>query len=296
MKKYFTMIIAMLLMVSFYAQELPNADLESWIDSGTYEEPEFWTTPNPFTSLAGVVTVSKSEDAYSGTYSARLETKDLIGGLYQAPGMLTYADFNVDFQTGEFSFSGGLPMTETVDYFSGMYKYTGVDKDSAAVVIISFRHPEGEEADTVGSGFVFLHDAEDWTEFTVKMIPISDNQPDTFNVIILSSGSTELKAGSVMFVDDLSISLITGIEEQSESDLHVDVFPNPVRNEVTFNAHSNDNDRSIAIYDMTGRMVRSVSFNGEKLSIDMSDLPEGVYAYHISRNNSLLKSGSLIKR
>ena len=148
MKNYFTLFVLIFCFSLLNAQVLPNAGFESWVDMGTYEDPEFWNTPNPFTSLTGAVTTTKSEDAAEGMYSARLETLDLLGGLFQAPGLLTYAEFEVDLQTQEFSFQGGLPLQDQVDQLTGKYKYAGAEGDSASVFMFSFRHPEGEEADT----------------------------------------------------------------------------------------------------------------------------------------------------
>ncbi len=295
MKNYFTLFFLLLCFTALNAQVIPNPDFESWEDMGTYEDPEFWNTPNPFTSLAGAVTVTKSEDAANGMYCARLETMDILGGLYQVPGMLTYADFSVDFQTGEFAFGGGLPLQDQVSKLTGKYKYSGADKDSASVIIVSFRHPEGEEADTVGMGVAFLHDEADWTEFTVNMISLSEETADTFNIIILSSGSFEIVSGSVLYVDELSVSLVTDVPEV-KAGFEVQTYPNPVIDKVTFEANKSANDRKLEIYDMTGRELISRYFNSSKIVVDLKSFPTGMYSYRISSEGSLLKSGSLIKR
>ncbi len=58
MKKIFTLFTFLFFLTLLNAQELPNPGFESWEDMGTYMEPESWTTPNQFSILAGVVTVS----------------------------------------------------------------------------------------------------------------------------------------------------------------------------------------------------------------------------------------------
>ena len=70
--------------------------------------------------LIGVSVVTKSDDAYSGDFSAMLETKDLLGGLYQAPGLLTLADFTVDIVAGTYAFPGGIALSEKVNKMTGM--------------------------------------------------------------------------------------------------------------------------------------------------------------------------------
>jgi hypothetical protein len=295
MKNYFTLFILLFCVSALNAQVLPNGGLESWEDMGTYEDPEFWSTPNPFTSLTGVSVTEKSEDAAEGMYSARLETKDILGGLFQSPGLLTLAEFEVNFQTQEFAFTGGLPLQDQVSHLTGKYKYAGVDGDSASILIYSTRHPEGEEADTVALGFGFLQDAAEWTDFTVYMMPLSEETSDTFNIIILSSGSFDVISGSVLYIDDLSVSLITDIPEAKE-EIAISTYPNPVVDRVTFEAKSSSNDRNLVIYDVTGRQVSMRDFSTEKIVVDLSAFPAGIYTYRISSENDLLKSGQLVKR
>ena len=65
-------------MVSFvlsFGQQLPNNDFEDWESTNNYQNPKHWNTPNVFTSLAGIAVVDRSDNAYSGNYSARLESK-----------------------------------------------------------------------------------------------------------------------------------------------------------------------------------------------------------------------------
>ena len=59
---------------------VPNGDFETWITSGSYQNPQFWDTPNQAIALAlpfGTTVVTKSTDHESGSFSARLESKQL---------------------------------------------------------------------------------------------------------------------------------------------------------------------------------------------------------------------------
>lgn len=294
MKKLFTIALLMIIMINANSQILPNPGFELWESFTGYEDPESWNTPNQYTSLAGVTTVSKSEDAFGGTYSAKLETKSLLGGLYTAPGLLTLADFSVNIAAGTYTFSGGIALSDQVSKLTGMYKYSGANGDSASVMIISSRHPEGQPADTVGLGYGFLPDAAEWTPFTIIMYPWSEAQPDTFNVIIMSSGSFDLNVGSTLYVDELSVETVTGTIDLSEIPSGVRVFPNPVSEMVKFETESIGTDRKLVIYDNSGRQVRQIIFNGNSIELNLNQLPSGVYSYQLSDNNSK-KSGSFIK-
>ena len=296
MKNYFTIFFVLLCFLGVNAQELPNSGFESWVDQGTYEEPEFWSTPNPFTSLAGVICVEKSDDAAEGMYSARLETKDILGGLYQSPGLLTYGNFFVDFATQEFSFSGGLPITNQVTKVYGKYKYSGADGDMGSILAYSYRIPEGGgDPDTVAMGFGFLADATEWTDFEFPVMMMSTEQADTFNIIILSSGSFEVISGSVLHIDEIGIDVITSVEEDQDA-FTVSAYPNPVVNQVTFETTKGAADRTLVIYDMTGRQVVNREFNSESIVVDLSQLPAGMYSYRINAEGEMISSGPLMKR
>ena len=128
MKKTITLILLMFTVVFVSAQILPNPGFEDWMPFSGYEDPQYWDTPNSFTSLVGVVVVSKSTDAHSGEYSAMCETKNVLGP-NNSPGLITLADFQVDFLTGVPSFTGGIAIPDQVVKMTGWYKYSGANED-----------------------------------------------------------------------------------------------------------------------------------------------------------------------
>lgn len=296
MKNIFTLIL--LLSIAFFgkAQTLPNNDFETWENLGLYEEPEFWNTPNPFTSLAGAVGVTKTDDANVGSFAARLETIDMLGGAFQAPGLLTLSEFTVDMTTQEFSFSGGFFLQENVSKLTGMYKYTGVDGDSASVVIYNFKHPEGEAMDTIGIGYSFLHDAEDWTPFEVIMVNNNNHLPDTFNVMIISSGSEDMKIGSTLLVDNIAIETNTGIIDLWSPHTPLHVYPSPAVEIVNFEADAISAKRVLTIYDLNGRLVNKSDFNNKTVQVNIETFVPGVFTYQVTEKGKQTYSGSFLKK
>ncbi|MBC8320204.1 MAG: T9SS type A sorting domain-containing protein [Bacteroidetes bacterium] len=300
MKNIFIVVILIGLGSITSAQTLPNAEFQSWVDYGIYEEPEFWSTPNPFTALPPifVITVSKSHDAFSGDYSVKLETKDVLGGTYQAPGLITLAQFSIDFINLSFNISGGLALQENVSKLTGMYKYQGAEGDSASVLIYNFKRDEEGVIDTIGYGLSYLHDTAIWTPFTVNMENLNNNIPDTFNVIIMSSAMTpnfEFHSGSVLYVDSLAIETNTGVINLSDYQIKVKVFPNPSSDFVQFETSESENKRLISIYNAVGSIISTNNFFESKTNISVNELPSGPYFYRVTRNNRLLNRGSFIK-
>jgi hypothetical protein len=58
----------------------------------------------------------------------------------------------------------------------------------------------------------------------------------------------------------------------------VDAYPNPVANQLTVKTYGQQGDNAmVSICDVTGRVIRIVALNGDKASINMSQMASGVY-------------------
>jgi hypothetical protein len=61
-----------------YSQNaLPNPGFENWTTTGTYENPDGWTTANSYSSLLGIELTTKataSSDVHSGSFALKTET------------------------------------------------------------------------------------------------------------------------------------------------------------------------------------------------------------------------------
>lgn len=296
MKNILSLAFLMCFSIFALAQTLPNSEFEVWINYGLFEQPELWNTPNPYTTIVdpGAISVSKSSDAYSGDFSAKIETIDISGGTFDVPGVITLANINVDFISVTYSISGGMELKENVSKLSGMYKYQGVDGDSATVLIYNFKRDNQGEIDTIGFGSGYLHDANSWTPFTVNMVNLNTHLPDTFNVIILSSGP-ELHPGSILHVDSLTIETNTGIINLDYDQISVQVYPNPTSDIVQFETKDIDKGRLVRVYNITGKLVSNSDFSDRKTKISMTEFPSGIYSYKVIKQNKLLNGGSFIK-
>lgn len=80
------------------------------------------------------------------------------------------------------------------------------------------------------------------------------------------------------------------------SNIIIDVYPNPARDEVVFKTSSNENvkDYHVEIYNMLGQIVRSFQLYPYMVTINTSDLPRGVYMYKIVGNTSILQNGKIV--
>ena len=58
-------------------------------------------------------------------------------------------------------------------------------------------------------------------------------------------------------------------------DVEFNVFPNPTSDYISFNSSANINE--ITIYDNSGKMVRKFNPNQFTFTVDLRELPKGVY-------------------
>lgn len=88
--------------------------------------------------------------------------------------------------------------------------------------------------------------------------------------------------GNNLYLDDISITNTAGVGETAAQG-HYAVYPNPARDQVTIESRVGSQGMNIALYDMTGRLVkRSVVAGGvEKATLPVADLPNGQYVLRI---------------
>lgn len=282
-----------LMSINLFSQTLPNYDFEDWNNFFIYEEPTNWNTPNPYTSLLGSVTVSPSNNAYTGSKAARLETMNLMD--INIPGIMTLADININIFDSSYSASGGYFLQENIYKLTGWYKYNGVGEDQASILMYNFKNTPETGYDTIGYGYGFLENTDTWSQFTVYMTNISNAVPDTFNVIIASSLAVGAQEGSVLLVDSLSIYTNTGIIDLWKPKTQLSVYPNPAVSKITFESETNIRNGMISIYNNTGQKLVEKSFENNSVNFNINNLSPGVYTYTLREKNKILNSGTFIK-
>ena len=279
--------------ISLFSQTLPNYDFEEWNNFFIYEEPSNWNTPNPYTSLLGSVTVSPSNDAFTGSQAARLETMNVMD--INLPGVMTLADININIFDSSYSVSGGFFLQENIFKLTGWYKYQGIGGDQASILMYNFKNTPETGYDTIGYGYGFLDNTDTWSQFTVYMTNISNAVPDSFNVIIASSLAIGAQEGSVLLVDSLSIYTNTGIIDLWKPKTQLNAYPNPAVSNITFESETNISNGMITIYNNIGQKLGEKTFENNSVRFNVNNLTPGVYTYTLKEKNKILNSGTFIK-
>ncbi len=269
MKKIFTLFVIILaLTTQLISQTIPNSGFETWVDANTANS---WNSVN----LLTIHSLQRTTDKYSGTYAAKVQTQSFLG--QTIPGIASLGNIDIANQ----SVSGGIPFTSKPISLKGYFKYTPVGSDSMLIAVLLTRTLGGVK-DTIGGGIFSVKTAvSNYTQFNM---PIYYDQniignPDTVNIILLSSAAMPFGVGSALFVDELVFDYSTDIKEVQA--IEYKVFPNPAQDVVNINCKNSSNNQ-VLIYNITGQVVYNNMFNTSQFKINTSDFKEGIYFIKIS--------------
>lgn len=255
-----------------------------------------WWDFNYFnSSLVGSspISVTRCTDTVrTGNYSVRLQTKvytptswniykswgiPFIGHEYNDTlGILFDGKVNVSNQT----YKPGIPCTQSLTQYKFYYQYkpTGIDTAECRVALLSAGSlvAGGRFKTNVATG------SSGWQQAVINFTYVSGATPDTL-LILYSSSSLDRapKAGSILWIDDVSVSSPTGVEEMLGEENTATIFPNP-SNGIFSIQHQSTKPLTIQIFNLLGEKIYSTTNTIKTTSdIDMSHAPKGVYFVEI---------------
>lgn len=258
----------------------PSSDFETWTTVGSLE-PEDWWTPN-FVLINQNPSVTQSTDAHSGQYALRIENVlsvngDTIG--FASNGYL----FNEEF-------AGGMEVIQNPIKVSGYYKYNPVGSDTALVGIFTSKYePTFGVTVRLDSGLVKLPAASNYTYFEVPLYyngwPVADTLNITFASGNFQNDSSLLVLGSVLLIDDIEV-LYNPVSTQEFTFQKTDlVYPNPAVNVLYIKMLNMAVNQTFRLFDAKGALVFDGNCqyqNGMIASMDISNIPDGLYFYQLT--------------
>lgn len=263
--------------------QLPNPSFETWVPN-TVLQADNWYSFNQVLQPIGLKGVDQTTDAYAGTYAAKLETHALpMWGGDTLQGILSLGAISM----GSSSPFAPVPYTAEPTTFSGYYKNSlvGIDESRIMYEFYSGGTP-------IFTNFVGLSPSSTYTLFTSTIALPST--PDSL-AIIFSSGDNP---GSVLYLDELSLSGgNVGINEMAAL-MGLNVYPNPASNLVTVSWENGINENStLTVFDITGKQVMQTILKGQQgansTTFDVSMLTSGTYTYTI-KNSIQSAHGKLV--
>jgi hypothetical protein len=85
---------------------------------------------------------------------------------------------------------------------------------------------------------------------------------------------------------------LTGIKQKEN--FRIDIYPNPNSGLFTISSSIPFKEEELQIFDINGKLVGSYSFKGQKTSLTLTELKDGVYFYTIVQEGNLLKRDKVI--
>jgi len=96
------------------------------------------------------------------------------------------------------------------------------------------------------------------------------------------------------FIDDVTLSIITGVEQTAQLEMVESLYPNPFQDKLQFNMAYNVPVR-LSLYNASSMKVMEKNFSG-KATLDTGDLEAGIYIYEITGTNGNVSRGKILKQ
>ena len=267
MMKSLHIIFALLIINGTLSQQLENSGFEQWENVGTgEEEPLSWssTKTSDNSSLNGLApqVISRSTDAHTGTYAAKLVNKNVPFVNIVANGILTngivhtttnpqdsyvYTDVN--------SSDHSQPFTSFPDSIVGWYKYAPQGNDVGNIQVL-LHGSYGQLPVDASTSIIALAEFDfsansNWSRFSTPFIYYPTINNPAYILCNISAGdSTQAVANSELKIDDLELIYnTTKIPDQSTNSINVTYLNDHIQ-------FSNVvNEINYAIYNLQGQLM-----------------------------------------
>ena len=288
MMKSLHIIFALLIINGTLSQQLENSGFEQWENVGTgEEEPLSWssTKTSDNSSLNGLApqVISRSTDAHTGTYAAKMVNKNVPFVNIVANGILTngivhtttnpqdsyvYTDVN--------SSDHSQPFTSFPDSIVGWYKYAPQGNDVGNIQVL-LHGSYGQLPVDASTSIIALAEFDfsansNWTRFSTPFIYYPTISNPAYILCNISAGdSTQAVANSELKIDDLELIYnITKIPDESTNSINVTYLNDHLQ-------FSNVvNEINYAIYNLQGQLMNIGKIDRYNRNVRIT-LESGIY-------------------
>ncbi len=273
-----------------FCQQISNSSFENWQTFQGYQVPDSFYTFDQVLFL-GVATTERTTDAHTGQLAVLLRT---IAGLATTnfAGLLSYGSFQTIGTSNNFL---GWPFSSRPTKMNFWYKFERAGNDSALAGVILSKW-NGAYSTIVGTGILYISSkTPTYTEAEIPISYSSSANPDTIHFSFISSCNENPTAGTLFYVDDISLDsgpAVTDDHNQSSICFVLDQnYPNPFNPTTTINYSIPEvGNVEIKVYDVLGNEAATL-VNEEKAPgnytaiLNASSFASGVYIYTLRTNN-----------
>ena len=235
------------------AQSIPNGAFENWaIDSTGYLNPVDWVNQcvDSGTVILGAPT--------AGLCSANLTTVSYNAGRSNGGHLF----FTTALNSQDFEIEG---------YWRGDFS----DSITTSMQIELLYYNSNHQVYVSRSVYAPYENLTNWTYFSL-IDSSGANGPDFIDINIIIASTSYPISG---FVDDMSLSYLTGIEDITQGEKIFSVLPNPATSTFTIRTTTQLQNAQVEIYNVLGEKVGSWQLANDKkeITVDVRELSKGIY-------------------
>jgi len=208
-KVYVFVLLIMSFLISFSQGQIVNSIFENWTDAThaiNWNCDIAYEITYPINYTYHIYTASRTTDAQFGTYAVYMESQKITFDQdYYIPGLIQLGNIALD--GNNITLNGGDTCTTRPTGFSFFSKAFPVQGDSAIVAVYMTKYNlTTQTTDTIAAtGYVFIDTVDTYKEFNLPFVYFSNETPDTINAIFVSSNPFNVKEGSKLYVDSVSL-------------------------------------------------------------------------------------------
>ena len=250
--------------------QIPNPGFENW----TLGNPDGWITNN----VPGFGVPVTQSTPHSGTHGLKGEVVSTPGGNFTP--IVNSTDIN----------GTGFPVSQQYSTLSFYYQFNQVGTGTLVAYAVFYANGIG-----VGAGAQIFGSSV--SSYTLANIPVtySGSNPDTciISFIISDSVTSAPLLGNYFLVDDVSLSGVSGVQEQ-QNPLAFEISkvqPNPAHDIANiYYSLPQSGDIQFDLYDIGGRNYKSIKIPMEtagkhKIEMDATEIPAGFYFLNMTAEN-----------
>lgn len=257
MKKFIISVITITsLSISLNAQ-IPNSGFETWMNMGTYENPDGWATLNDYTTGAGVYTAEKGTPGSPGSFYLKLTSKTV--GPTVANGIAVSGVLDPATQQPV----SGFAFNQQPASFTGKWQHMiyGTSQGSINVQLTRWDAGTNSRVIVATANKTLTGMAMSWANFTIPFVYTDAQAPDSCIIVMRASGNNPTNQ-DYLWVDNLAFAgNVAGIASQSIF-ADIAIFPNPTTENFTVNIYSKEAQTiSYELISVTGDILYSKDEN-----------------------------------
>lgn len=178
--------------------------------------------------------------------------------------------------------SNAATTTSNTGLAAGTYTVTVTDNNGCTITSAStITEPTAINVTVSNANFMLTANQNgatyQWLDCNNNNSPIAGATMQSYSVLANGSYAVEINVNGCVDTSTCTIILNVGVNELIENEQSLKLFPNPNNGSFTLELVDMEIGREIQIYNVSGKLVKSIVINSEKQVIDATELENGVY-------------------